>query len=380
MATKLGPWPIGLDNLTPDVDLPPQALRVADDVLIDENGTVTSGPAPRPLYDAPGLAGLWTSEHGETYGVLGSDAVRVTLTGVESLGDIGADGHACFLELAGRVLACSRTGLFALEGGQFEPLGYVPPAFQVAAAPYGGLDEGRYGVAVAALEDGEEFALSGIQFVDVPAGGGLLLNVSGTGQVRIYRTHCNGGELYRATDAPAGLPDYLVGTGTLGALPTGRNLDLMPGGQIAQAWKGRVLVANGRTLYYSQPMRPALCDLRHNFTRFPSVITMVAPVHGGVFVADRSRVYFLEGADPEQWTIRQLTAGVPVEGAYALVPGSLFPEVPDMQVAVWLAEGGFVLGLPDGGTASPQDKRLKLKPDGKGCLVLAGRRLYAIGA
>ncbi|HAR06002.1 MAG TPA: hypothetical protein DCR72_10585, partial [Pseudomonas sp.] len=166
----------------------------------------------------------------------------------------------------------------------------------------------------------------------------------------------------------------------LGALPAGRHMDLMPGGHLAQSWNGRLLVANGRTLYYSQPLRPAVCDLRHGYVRFPSPITMVAPVRGGAFVADQGRVYFLDGTDPDQWSMRTTAAGAPACGAYALVPGSLFPEMPDVPVAVWLGPGGFVLGLPDGTTLSPQVARLKLEPGGSGSLAVTNRRLYALGA
>lgn len=377
MTTKLGPWPAGLDNLTPDADLAPAALRAADDVLIDENGTVNSGVGPRLAVAAPGLGSLWRATGGATYGVLGSRAVRVSLGGLAELGEIGADGRGCFAEHAGQVIACSRAGLFRL-GAQVEPLALPAPAFAVTAAPNGGLDAGRYGVAVAALRDGEEFGLSPIRFVDVPQGGGLSLSIAGEGMARIYRTGANGDELYRAVDAPAGIPDYLIGAGQLGALPAGRNLHPLPGGHLLQSWSGRLLVASGRTLYFSQPLRPGLHDPRHDFVRLPSRISMVAPVQDGIYLADRLRTYFLAGTDPAQWALLPLEALPPAQGAFAVVPGSLFDKVPAVPVALWLGPSGFVLGLPGGQIALPQASRLRLPASLSGSLTVFGRRLFAL--
>ena len=377
MSTRIGPWPLGIDNLTPDAELPPGALRVADDVLLQEGGTAHSGQGARLAVPAPGLACLWAAPNGQAYGVMGSQVVQVTRSSVIPLGDVGANGRACFAEHAGQVIAATRSGLYQV-GAEVAPLGLPAPAFQVRAVEHGGLDAGRYGVAVASLRGAEEFGLSAILFVDVPQGGGLSLDVSGDGMTRIYRTSANGAELYRAVDAPAGLPDFLLGAGKLGAMPTGRNLELMPGGQLLRSWQGRLLVANGRTLAYSQPMRPALWDGRHNFVRFPTPITMIAPVRSGVFVADQQRVYFLAGTDPEQWSSTLLDAAVPVHGTGSVVPGNLFTDVPNEPVALWLSRFGFVLGLPDGQLVMPQASRLRLNDSLSGSLAVLDRRLFAL--
>lgn len=260
MATTLGPWPLGIDNVNPDTDLPEGALRVADDVLIDLNGSVNSGPGARLLSALDGLRALWTSKTGASYAFLGEAVARVDLAGVTPLANVGATNKGAFADHLDWVVTCSGGGLHRIRGDQVEPIALPYPAFTVRAGTAGGLDAGRYGVALATLRDGEEYALSPISFVNVAQGGGLVLNISGSSQVRIYRTGANGDQLYRAVDAPAGLPDYLIGAGLLGSLPSSQYLEPLPGGQLIASWNGRLLVARGRTLNFSQALRPALYD------------------------------------------------------------------------------------------------------------------------
>lgn len=378
MEMKLGPWPIGLDNLTADTSLPAGALRQADDVLIESNGKVRSGPGPRLALPAAGLRSLWTSINGASYAVQGSTLVKVTLAGLEPLGDIGGNGEASFADHAGQVLVGSASGgLFRIRD-QAQPIALHAPSFSATPSASGGLDAGRYGVAVAALRDGEEFGLSSVVFVDVPQGGGLALSIAGGDLVRIYRTGANGDQLYRAVDAPAGIPGYLLGAGQLGTMPTGRFMAPMTGGHLMHSWSGRVLVARGRTLYYSQPMRPALCDPRHDFIQLPSRISMIAPVQDGVYLGDQQRTYFMSGTDPEQLAMRVLDAPPPPTGCALVVPGNIFPDIPDIPVALWLGASGFVLGLDQGQVVQRQASRLKIPRFTHGSLATGARRLFAL--
>lgn len=375
MSTKIGPWPLGLDNLSPDTAVPAQALRKADGVVIERDGTVKTAPGWRMGLSLPGMTGVWQSSKGKIYAVVNDQVALLGEQGLELIGRCGA--MARFTEYAGRVIVGSLDGVFEVEQGM-RSIGLEAPAYSVAAVETGGLVAGKYGVAIAALRDGQEFALSAIQFVDVVEGGGLSLTVAGEGMVRIYRTTPNGDQLYRAADAPAGLADFRLGVGNLGVMPSGRHLSVMPGGQFIEAWNGRLLVGRGRVLRYSQPLRPALHDPRFDYVLMPSRITMVAPVADGVFVGTRECCYFLGGTNPEDWSQVKLSAQPPIEGCYALAAGSLFQDTADVPVAVWLGASGFVIGLPGGQAVSPQMSRLKITPGRRGSLTVVGRRLYAL--
>lgn len=379
MATKLGPWPIGIDNLSSDVDLPDGALRVADDVLIDNNGTINSAPGPLLALDMPGLADLWTSQSGISYGRLGDDLVQVSGSGIQVYGSMG-DAPFAFCDHLDGVVAASHSAIFQVGAlPAFRPMALPPPAFTAVASASGGLDAGRYGVAVCALRGGEEFGLSPIKFVDVQQGGGISMSIQGSGDmVRVFRTPASGTLLYRATDAPSGMASYLLGAGKLGANPTGQFLEPMPGGQLIASWNGRIVCARGRVLNISRPMRPALYDPLSDYIVLPSRITMVAPLPDGIYLATRNATFFLNGTDPESATLVKLAASPPPEGCFAVVPGSLFTDIQHNRVAVWLSREGFVLGLPEGQIVQPQAKRLRLSRPDHGSLVVHGTRLFAL--
>lgn len=377
METKLGPWPLGLDNLSADVDLPEGALRAADDVLIDPNGTVNSAAGPVLTTSMPGSADLWTSLAGNTYVRVGGQLLQVD-TGI-TYGSLG-DGPYAFTDHLGGVLVATHDQIFQVgQAPAFRPMALPAPGFRVRSSDRGGLDAGRYGVAVCALRDGEEFGLSPARFVDVPQGGGLVLDIQGEGDlVRVFRTTANGPQLYRAVDAPSGMSDYLLGAGKAGSEPTGQFLEPMPGGHLLASWNGRVLCARGRTMNYSQPLRPALYDPRHDHLQLPGRITMLAPLPDGIYLATRRETYFLNGTDPATASLMKLPASPPPEGCFAVLQGGLFTDVDDTKVAVWLSAEGFVLGLPGGQIVRPQVKRLRLSRPDHGSLVLRGTRLYAL--
>jgi len=41
-------------------------------------------------------------------------------------------------------------------------------------------------------------------------------------------------------------------------------------------------------------------DLRRNFKQFPSRVTLLSAVEGGIYVSDLERTYFMEGGDPSE--------------------------------------------------------------------------------
>lgn len=377
MDTKLGPWPLGLDNLSEETDLPEGALRAAEDVCIDLNGTVNSAAGPSLTSSLPGAADVWTSLTGSTFARVEDQLLQVD-TGV-SFGALG-DGPFAFADHLGGVIVSTPSQIFQVgRAPGLHQLALPTPSFQVRAAAVGGLDAGRYGIAVCALRRGEEFGLSPVRFVDVQQGGGLLLDINGMGDLaRVFRTSANGTQLYRAVDAPSGMPDYLLGAGKLGAEPTSKFLEPMPGGHLLASWNGRVLCARGRNLNISQPLRPALYDPRHDFIALPGRLTMVAPLPDGIYLGTRHETFFLNGTDPATASLIKLSASPPPEGCFAVLQGGLFTEIDDTKVAVWLSAEGFVLGLPGGQIVRPQVKRLRLSRPEHGSLVLRGTRLFAL--
>lgn len=373
---KIGPWPLGLDNISPDVGVSTTALKQAVNVLIDRDGTVDSFGGW--INDLSGsISHAWQSESGRSFAL--REGQIINLPNQSSIDGIEIEKPIWFADHASQVCVIDRLGVCRV-GDSVEELALPTPERPVAtASPNGGLNKGRYGVAASSIRRGEEFGLSPVAFVDVEQGGGIEIQVpvSDYAVHRIYRTNANGSELYRVTDAPSGM-SYLVGAGKLGAMSSTQYLDPLPSGHLLASWNSRLLCATGRTLVYSQPFRSGLHDRRHNFVKFKSRIRMIAPIDTGVYVADSTNVYFLRGENPDAWEVVIVGVEPPPEGCFIVANGGLFPDIPSVKVAVWLSQEGFVIGLPDAQVIQPQASRISINLPDSGRLTVFNRRLYAL--
>ncbi len=121
-----------------------------------------------------------------------------------------------------------------------------------------------------------------------------------------------------------------------------RVLANMPGGNCIGYWQGRLLVARGTTLFWSEPQAYGTCDTFRNYVRFPSQISWIAPLEGGVYVG-ADEVYFLDGVGPASMKFRRVY-GKCWRGAGAVLPTTRMETKISQAapyVAVWFGEHGF---------------------------------------
>lgn len=400
MDKNIGPWPLGMDMLSPDTRLPrnqPEgrliAAREAVDGIFDRAGTFASRPGLARVASLSGLHSLWTRPDGRTsYAVQGSTLVQVSLTGrslgLTPLADLPSALALDFCDLNGETVYSSLDTLGVIGADGVRPLS-VPDAAGLHAVPatVGGLYAGRYAVAMAWLNArGEEGGLSPITPVTLAEGQGVRVTIppapEGATTARVYRTGQNGDVLYRVADAPPGMAF------TLGAAPRGRAADTaylraMRPGAMVRAWRGRLLTARGTVLTLSEPMRYGLTSPRHGFVAFPGRITFIEPVEGGVFVGQTDTVLFLDGAKPGDWQLRRTGGARPVPGSSTTVSADLFD--PQLQLqggdhALWLAANGYVLGRPTGQLVEPQAQRIRLPDAAAGRTAVYDRRLLTLTA
>lgn len=132
-----------------------------------------------------------------------------------------------------------------------------------------------------------------------------------------------------------------------------RTLGLSPApvGTVSAFWRGRVLVAQGSTLWASMPHAPHLFDMRRDFKQFPSRITLVQPVDGGIYVGTDDDLIFLGGETFDQLTYTEKQLGPVVLGSGVSVPGSqvkLGDGAATGEAMVCIAGGHLVAGLGAG--------------------------------
>ncbi|MFL4599821.1 hypothetical protein ACJ6WI_21415 [Stenotrophomonas maltophilia] len=386
MTTPLGPWPLGMDNVSASSTLKRDeegrqvALVDAANVDIDRDGRPGRRRGARLVHARADLHSIWSGNAGA---FVAAGAELLSAPDLQPIALLNSADPCTYAEVNGDVIVGNRTTLLRVKNGRAAPLGVPdapPPA--ASAGESGGMRMGRYGVAVAFVSDQGEGGLSSLRFVDVPDGGGIILSALPTAgdatALRIYRTHPNGEELYRAAEIPLGFPSYHLGNGGLDAAADTRNLRRMPPGQHVASFQGYLLVAHGNVLRFSEPLRYGLHSPRHGFVQFPHRITMLAAVGRAVFVGTSAGVIVLRGPRPREWSQDMTGALAPIEGAVAVVTsGALRTEQPGQRMAVWLAPNGYVLGTEDGAVIELQADRITGLIHAAGALCVHGRRVVA---
>jgi hypothetical protein len=116
---------------------------------------------------------------------------------------------------------------------------------------------------------------------------------------RVYCSSSDGTELYFITRLILG-DSY-----TISSVDNTRpfrhfNLDAPPKGSIVRFYRGRLYVASGNILYYSEPFAYNHFDIGYNYIEFPNTIDEVLPVEDGLWVCS-DRIYYLTGDSPDNF-------------------------------------------------------------------------------
>lgn len=209
----------------------------------------------------------------------------------------------------------------------------------------GALWEGQYLVAFAQAGS----PLTTPVQLELPANGGLTLGGTVAAPTDVYLSPVNAPDLFRVVTLPAGVVNWAI---TAPPAYGGAPVDLegmhpMPAGTIVRRHGGRLLVVSGNFLYYSNTYHLGLYNPIKNYIPTPTPITLVAPVVGGVYLADGNTTWFLPGEDIAQAEMRQVLP-------FGAVPGSMVQD-PTQDTVWWYTDRGVVRGTPGGTVEQVQE-------------------------
>lgn len=230
-----------------------------------------------------------------------------------------------------------------LEGvaGELVPDAPNPvPAVQPVA---GSLPAGHYLFSFTRITDRGESAATQPTRIEAPGATGFVFTGM-TPDVAAYMSGPNGDILTR-TDG-----DTVVALNDSGARAETLLLERIPAGQIVRHYSGRLLVARGPMLAWSETYRYGLWNPGRNFIQFEAPITVVEPCRDGVFVC-ADRTYWLPG-DLAGTQLREVLP-------YGGVAGSGASALEDEEPRVfWVSPHGLVVGRPTGTVAAVQENAL----------------------
>lgn len=363
---RAGPWPLGIDNVSPEGALPvnefgtrPTALRDA----VNTDLSTLGHPRRRAGYTAatPGtlMHSLWAHDDCP-FGLVVDDGVLHAVDnagGVQSLGTAVGGAPLSYELIAGRVYFSNRStsGLVDADLQVHDWAPEHPPGQPDVAASSGlALPEGQYQVAVTFVDAlGRESGTGLAAAVEVAADGAVeLTNIPqplAAIAVNIYLTGPNDQVLRLHSTLAPGITAATLGHQADGRALGTQFLSAMPAGQHTCLFNGRHVVAEGRYLRWSPPMRYGMTDRARHVMPFPARIDLVVPAGGGgrspgLYVASGNRTYWLAGDDPEAWSLQICRSAGAVPGV-CLVPSAATMSESAGDQPVWLArDGQFVVG------------------------------------
>lgn len=362
---RLAGWPGGIDNLHRETDIPATSLREAVNFDLSASGR----PTPRRGWQQV-VSGQFSAMHNRAFAahlIAVQDGALVALDANLDATEIRAvlgTGPVSFAEVAGNLYWTNGIEIRRLTGDLRDTELWLPtpPQPTVSAVGAGGLVEGEYQVAITWADvDGRESGATMAELVDVAAGGGAMLSSipqhADAVKAHVYVSEPGGEELRRAGTVAAGVTSWVIGAGIRGKPLETQFLEPLPPGTAVAYACGRLFVAVGKHLHWSEPHLYGLREAGHNYTTFPDTIDLLEPAsdNAGLFVATRKpgtdggrTVFMSANAREDGWTQRIVYGYGAVAGSSRQAPGSLF-GLPHATVPYWLAANGlFCAGLPDG--------------------------------
>lgn len=263
----------------------------------------------------------------------------------------------CWAYAGGSAFGCNGVDLIRVDPGPgAKPWSVPPPAPPDLSPTSGNLPPGQYLVALSCVTaDGREHGARRPEMITLADTGGIQVSIAGVSptadQINLYLSDTNGDLPYyhssvsQGTSAvdlvsPAPTTDPITVLGLAGP---------PPGVDRVASFGGRVLVAEGKALYWSQPLAYHLFDWVRDVQLLPSRVTMIAPLNGGFYLADEQSIYWVEGTDPTSWRPRFVLEARSARGSPIILPERTLPQVDKPgTVTVWVTSDGLVAGAEDG--------------------------------
>jgi len=113
---------------------------------------------------------------------------------------------------------------------------------------------------------------------------------------------------------------------------------------------GRIWLATGNVVAFSEPLGFSLFDLANSIIPFDAPVLMMRPVAGGIFISTSKAVYFIPGNEPQEFE-RKVACATPAREwsvACRLLASERLGLDPGSEMATWVARDGIYVGAPNG--------------------------------
>ncbi len=357
-------------------------LALATNVDIDASGGLARR-AGRTLKRAGAVHSLWSDDTTALFVEDGAlKQLNADYTATTLRADLTPGLRMAYQKVNDRVYFSNGAQSGLLHAGTVRSWGLPVPPLPLVAATVGDMPAGGYQFAMTYLRsDGQESGAGLAGRITLPAGSGLTFTLPvatdpDVATKAVYLSTPNGDLLYHALEVANAVTAAIYTNDTLElTLPLEtQSLSAPPPGHLLGYHRGRMFVALGDTLFYSEPAAYEWFDLRR-YLSFDSRITLFAPIedrdYPGIFVATETSTGWLQGADADAFKYVQTADYGAVPGTVSYVDGSLLAQGASgaRMLPVWLSTQGICAGMPGGQVQNLTRAKYRFEAQGSGCAL-----------
>lgn len=367
-TAKLGPF-LGMNNRLPAhaLHVPQKGDYLADVVNadLDNTGRLTRRSGFTQLVALTAGRSLFSdgvrtvcADAGVLLRVNPSHACRAPLTAVHPTNPIA------YVSINGEIFFSDGVRLGCIElGWTVRQVGIEVPQAPTVTLITGNLPAGSYQCGLSYFMGSEEGGISPSTQLQVSSGVSIALPspppyVTHYG---IYLSTQNGDVMYLhsvvevtgATTYDVTTPSTLRNTYTQFKFP-------MPPGNILAYFNGRLLVASGTMLYWSDPYNYGMTSADKNYAAFPKTITIIAPCVNGIYIVT-DKTYWLTGLGTDEMNLLEVLP-------YGAVAGtSVF--IQNQEQVAWMSLRGIVIGDAQGQVQNHQETNVAVSTSTRGAML-----------
>lgn len=244
-----------------------------------------------------------------------------------------------------------------IAAGVDRPIATPPPQdpapSDITISTGGSLTAGKYIIAWTSITaDGESPATTPVQ-VEVDDGASILL----PGAFHVYMTGPNG-DILTYQGLSASVLSHVENSRRLETL----NTALMPAGTIVRHFNGRMLVANGPSLYVSNPYNYGIYDPSSGYFPFPENISVIEPTDNGIYIC----------ADKTYWINDLFSDTLQEMLPYGGIPGTS-GRTPDSTKVFWQSPRGLVVADKNASVKNVQEENVEMSAASFGASIYRER-------
>lgn len=350
-----GPWPGGINNRANEKAVPAGFIRDGINIDPSQDGVLRLRSGFTRQASATNLRGVLSvgqyilMADGESLRCF--DSATNSTTTLRSIAGAGRFSGGVFNE---ELFFCTENETLRFKAGVLRNWGVDTVSAQpVPSVVNGGLLAGEYQCAVTFVDAyGDEGGTTLPLGITVPADSGLMFDLPAPpvgGSVRLYVSTVQGGELYLQFEGTGRYICTSVSDDSA-RLETLFRRGPVPGDFVCEH-NAVLAIADGNTLWLTDPLRPHLRDQAKRFFQYPAPIDGIVSADGGLFVlADKT--YFIQNIETDEPVQADILPHGGVRGSMMKfsVPAD-DPGQPARDFAVWMTHYGLAK-TTGGGNAS----------------------------